>query len=263
LARYGSALRGIFVWLLLAVAAPASAQGQPNFDRYFEAADRFDRLASEALRRGGPPPRLSDPRVAALFSDLTQMGRVFDPPAFTLEDMPRVTELMQRSLAILSLYMDWGPPPPEGDAARAQAANRNMVLYQAEVVPMLVFIADMSSALLSLMTAFVSDPASEPLTDGQRDGVATSRQGINEVVAGLLGMISYPGVTPENQLVVANALAANGPRFAAALTLSQRRALAEGIRIKRDRATGAQTRAALTRALEAFSAGGCEGLCAI
>ncbi|MEA3045820.1 MAG: hypothetical protein QOJ53_152 [Sphingomonadales bacterium] len=263
LARRLQGLGAILAWLLLAVEAPAHAQGDTSFDRYFEAADRFDRLSAEAAQRGGPAPQLSDPQFAALFADLTDARRVFVRTTYPPADLPRLNDVVQRARRIGLVYMYWGSDQPEDSAAGIAAQDRNLTRYQAEVVPMLVFVAEASGVMLRTFRAGLGEPPYAHLTAEQRGSVAEVRRLLPDAMNAMLEIITYPDMAPEWRLALARNMAVIGPGFAAAMTLSQRRGVAQRIRVTRERVRDPETRAALSRALQAFSESGCGGLCAI
>jgi hypothetical protein len=262
LARHPRGLRVVIAWLLLAIAAPAHAQGEASFDRYFEAADRFDRLAAEAAQRGGLAPQLGDPRFAALFPDLTDPGRVFVRRTYPPADLPRLGSIMTRAVTIGTGYLTWGSAEPVDSAAGVAAQDRNMIRYQAEFVPMMLFVAQGTGATLRTLLAGLGAPPYAQATAQERANIASIRGGLSDMLKGLLGMITFPGMAPERGLAIARDMAALGPDLAAAMTLPQRREIVGEIRATRDRVRG-ETRAALDRALRVFSNSVCEGLCAI
>jgi hypothetical protein len=262
LVRHLRGLRVVIAWLLLAIAAPAHAQSDASFDRYFEAADRFDRLAAEAAQRGGLAPQLGDPQFAALFPDLTDPDRVFVRRTYPPADLHRLGRVLTRAVTIGTGYLTWGSAAPADSAAGVAAQDRNMIRYQAEFVPMMLFMAEGTGVVLRTLLAGLDAAPDAPATAQQRASIATVRGGLSEMLKGLLGMITFPGMAPERGLAIARNMAALGPDFAAAMTLPQRREIAGEIRATRDRVRG-QTRAALDRALRVFSDSVCEGLCAI
>lgn len=262
LARHLRGLRVVIAWLLLAIAAPAHAQSEASLDRYFEAADRFDRLAAEAAQRGGLAPQLGDPRFAALFPDLTDPGRVFVRRIYPPADLPRLGLVITRGVAIGTGYLMWGSAAPEDSAAGVAAQDRNMIRYQAEFVPMMLFLAEGTGAILRTLLAGLGAPPYAHVTAQERASIASVRGGLSGMLKGMLGMIIFPGMAPERGLAIARNMAALGPDVAAAMTLPQRREIVGEIRATRDRVRG-ETRAALDRALRVFSNSVCEGLCAI
>lgn len=243
------------LYLLVAMSGQAIAQDNQQFADFFAAADQLDRLAGAAASAGAPP-RISDPQVAALFARLTDAPHVFNHP-YGMEDVRQIGPVLNRTLGFFVLYMDWGAANGLSGPARTSLENRNAVLYQDEMVPVVGFAFDAGAVLLRTVSASMTRAPA-----GSGAGLAQSREGVTQMVGGLLGMMVLRGVTPDHRLAYAQILARNSDDLAGALTLSQRRAMAVHLDIVRQQ-VGPRARAALERALGAFSSSSCTGLCAM
>lgn len=254
----------LLVSLLFALtgATDAVAQERGRFGAFFEAADRLDRLTAAASARNDPPPRATDPEVAALLRVIN------DTPLSSFQglgpdDQDELQAVANRGLGITLVYAEWREAGDTGAGARDGATTRNFVRYQQELAPLWAFLIETAGELVRVRTEQARSRASDGLTETQRGGLTRMRTGTLQFIEGFLDLWAIRGVDPGRRQLMLDAFARRADRFAGLLTLSQRRRMALMIRMKKPADAGPQARAALDRAEQAFSSSACTGLCAL
>jgi hypothetical protein len=243
---------------LLAVAVPAAAQ-RPGLDAYLAAADRFDALAAEAQARGAPPRR-SEPEAAALLARLSDATATFGGAPFELGDLQPLLLVAQRSIGISNHYVGFGVDPSTPAATAIQAQSANMVRYQDELVPLLVFSVDTMGVLAPLVATMLDQSPS--ISDVQRTAVAGMRGGVARSINGAIIMTSETPIRPEHRLSAIAAIVRNAPQLVPSLGLTQReplRALATQYRAH----AGPQARSQLDSLIVALGSRECNRLCSL
>lgn len=253
-----------WIWRLLAAAmalmtsVSASSAERPGFEAYLAAADSFDRLAAAAVAKGSLP-RAADPEVAPLIRALSDPNATFEDRKFAPEDLAQMASIMNRALGIAALYAEFGAGPAASDEEIRRVSDRNLIMYQDEVTPLISFVLDATSAITQAVNDNL-DPAT--FTAEQRSGALQMRQGMNEMAPGFVMMASAPGLTAENRLRFASTLSRNAALIAGMLTLTQRKGLINQVRAARSGA-GPQAQREYDVFLTALAATSCEGLCAL
>lgn len=245
--------------ILAFTALPLQAQtAAERRQRYFEAADRIDHLvAASALQ--GSLPRSSDPEVAAVLRALTNWEIVYGNDSFTIADMEPLGEIASRGTAILRHYAFHGTNPGDSQAAIIAQQNRNTVTYEPEIMALLAFQLE-ANAQWSRVTAVGIDErrrSGERIPDGAR-----MRSSLETLLQASIACAVDHRISPENRLLISNALGRNATIFAEGLSLTQRRTVLAAARNMRPRA-GPQAGIQLDLLLEALASNQCTGFCAI
>lgn len=210
----------IFRWLAviaLGVASAASAQ-QSGIEDYLATATRFEAYA--AASPANSPPRLDDRDARTMLRRLTDTRATFGREAFTPADLERLSIVLERAMAVTSLYMQHNVDPTSASPETQTAQGRNIVTYQSEVMPLLGFALD-AAALIARTQARIFEGGATP--DGEtRARLVQMRGGIHQMLGGVIGLAGAPGISFANRLVAMQAISRNAPTFAATLSVAQR-----------------------------------------
>lgn len=252
-------LRALLAILILLAAVPAWAQERRGLDRWFEAAGRFDALATAAAVESRVP-RLADREARLLLRRLTDARAAFGEVTFSVADAERLGQMLERTMAIAQLYLQHGIDPTSASPETQAEQTENIVTYQNELLPLLAFTVDTGARIAASQASLFA--AGTPLSESLRLNLIQTRGGIAQIVRGVLFIGGEPAIGAESRLLALQALARNATVLAATFTIAERGTILAAAREIRGGAAGGAAEAldVLIRALETPD---CSGFCAL
>lgn len=247
---------GWLVFLALGAASPATAQ-QDGIDDYLTTATRFEAYVA-ASAAGGALPRMGDREGRAMLRRLTDMRATFGRETHTPADLERMGSVLERAMAMASLYMQHNVDPASASPETQTAQGMNIVTYQNEVMPLLGFALD-AAALIARTQAQAFEGGATPDAE-TRARLVQMRGGIRQMLNGVIGLSGAPGISNENRLVALRAVSRNAPTFAATLSVAQREEALAALNANGESDDAAVARET-SRAMAGLTLESCTGFC--
>ncbi|QDE39165.1 hypothetical protein FIV34_08105 [Luteibacter pinisoli] len=244
----------VAVFIVLAVSNACVAQTMPGSAAFIQRAD----VVIAAQGESGQPLPVSDPRVQALIVVASDHAVYGDVP-LTGQDVPRVAEVALRSASLLRTYMlDTSPAPGSPDPQEQPLTN--MRRYQDVIFPLMTLSVYSGAHSLSAMElALASMPESQ--RPGAMPGLRQVRQGMAQMLAGVLRLPPDSVLTPAHRAALLAAASETAPVVASSLTLKQREDVFR-MAFRATRVNPSDERDMFEKIEHAFESKECVGLCA-
>lgn len=215
--------------LLPLAAGPAAPH---ELASYKLASDQFTELAARAKPQRRMPSR-AQPGAAQALAVMSDHRRFFGAQTYSAADLEALMETCnianRSSVAYLLFDLDAHVDPSMKDevakvmAITLQVASGNVIKYQDEMVPLLVFQQHCFGTLLPLLTAFVTGLPPGQMSGTRLAGLAQMRRGVLSSYLGAARTASETVVSAANRHLLFESLAQMSPLYAQALDLPARR----------------------------------------
>ncbi|WNJ88774.1 hypothetical protein [Bosea sp. 685] len=233
--------------------AEVPASGPAQLNAAFSAMDALTRQR----RASGTLPRWSDPADAKVLAALWNAPAILGRPPYASNDIPLLLDILGKETQIMKTYALFSADP-----ALQPDTARNAMLFQDEITRSHVFLIKVIAAAMPAVADFITRLKPDEMNDARRQGLRTMRLGLLEIVSSATLALRSPGLTPENQLVLANGLAENAVALAKGTTRGDRLALVATVQSALT-ALSPAAQAPLKDVVAALSVKSCEGLCGL
>ncbi len=226
-------------FLISSLASATQASAETELQKYFAAAQKFEALKAEALKKN-ELPRLSDKQAAETLAILSNKSGSFGSASFPMneeamdQDLCGAVNKVQAAysmsiLGIDALYEEKKFPlkddPDNVSQIFDELMSRNTIKYQDELFPLLAFGDDCLAASVPLLTDFMARLPPEQMTQTRRQAIAKFRENMNSMALGALGNLRDPNLSEQNKTLQLKAVLRNLPVLSSVLPLKAREQL--------------------------------------
>lgn len=238
------------------VATPARAEMPPSGPELSKAASaQVDALVSQT-RQKGDLPRLVIPAEASVLNTFWDTQAMLGAPPYKGKDLGALSDMLEKRNGLMSTYIGFLP-----NGVKEADADRNLSVFQDEIYRSMGFLLRNAGAVMVSLADLVGKKKPADLNEKGRGGVMQVKAGCMQLVNSAIQTLPHPGLKPENQALVVNALADNAAVFATYTSLADRATLAETARgMLPSLQPAMKTR--LQAFIDAMGAKSCESLCA-
>jgi hypothetical protein len=233
--------------------AEVPASGPAQLNAAFSAMDALTRQR----RASGTLPRWSDPADAKVLAALWDAPAILGRPPYASNDIPLLLGILEKETQVLKTYALFSADP-----AQQPDTARNAMLFQDELTRSHVFLVRIVATAMPALADFIARLKPDEMNDARRQGLRTMRLGLLELVSSAALALRSPGLTPQNQLLLANGLAENAVALAKGTTRGDRAALVATVQSALPTLSPA-VQAPLKDFVTALSVDSCEGLCGL
>lgn len=266
-----TALGLVFILSTLSVAMAAPP---PGLAKYQAARAEFDSMVADAKAGKGDLPRLSDPKAAEVLRILSDADGVLGTQTYGWGDFFPLLDVCNTTPGVAYSQFDMGPLDyssdvpitPAGEKEQEDAARKNRIVYQDEVIPLIEFSLACHLRLLPLLEEMGEFLKRGGISYSDKRGMIIRVKGMqvrsmvrfSSLVLGLNRKDSE--IRPENARRLLKAGARMADAYAVTFTERQRAfVIRKAQKVRPDLDSAAQTD--LDIIVKAMQRAECEGLC--
>lgn len=219
------------------------------------ASAKVDALIAQTKQKGDLP-RLIIPTEAAVLNAFWDTRTMLGAPPYKGKDLGALSDMLEKRNGLMSTYIGFTP-----NGVQEADADRNLSVFQDEIYRSMGFLLRNAGAVMTSLADLVGKKKPADLNEKGRGGVMQVKSGCMQLVNSAIQTLPHPGLKPENQALVVNALADNASVFATYTSPTDRATLAETARgmlsyLQPD------MKARLQTFIDAMGTKSCESLCA-
>ena len=254
----------VLMWMYASVTTIACAQ---DATAYLNASEELQRLSLLATPESGMP-RMSDKKVAALISTLSNSRLFLDSAPYQLKDLSVLMDICGKSNAAVMSYMLFDLKnniDPNGDPNLSALQMQKVVIknahtFQDELEQLQPFSLRCGAKMNPLLTEFLLSLTPEELTDIRLAGLKQTQNGTMNSLFGVLLMSNDPTLKISYRSLMLQAASEAAASNATILPLTARRKIVELAKSAQPNAPE-EFHNALEGIVDAMSDTRCEGMC--
>lgn len=250
---------GSVCWALgaaLCLGPPAQAEMPATAPELSKAASaQVDALIGQTKQKGDLP-RLVIPGEAAVLNAFWDTRTMLGGPPYKGKDLGALSDMLEKRNGLMSAYIGFTP-----NGVSEADADRNLSVFQDEIYRSMGFLLRNAGAVMTSLADLVGKKKPADLNEKGRGGVLQVKSGCMQLVNSAIQTLPHPGLRPENQALVVNALADNATVFASYTSPTNRATLAETARGMLP-ALQPDMKARLQTFIDAMGTKTCDSLCA-
>lgn len=218
--------------------------------------EKFDALTAQ-VRAKGDLPRLLVPTEAQVLESFWDMKALIGSAPYRKADLTPLMGLLEKRTAVMNQYVTFTP-----NGVSQPDADRNLSVFQDEIFRSTHAMLLIAAATIPALQDMIGKRKPSELNKQATDGVRQVKSGLIGLVNGSMEMITHPGLKPENQALIVNALADSANTLAGGTSVKERAGLTQTAQsVLPSLQPEMQDR--LQTFMTALSKKGCEGICLI
>lgn len=218
--RVSGSIAGLCTVLVGLAVGPARADLPPKALEQSKATNEKVEALTARTRTKGDLPRYVVPDEAAILDPFWDAKALIGTGPHRKQDLGALMDMLQNRNALFGQYAGFKP-----NGVAEPDAGRNLSVFQEELFCSMRFLVHIVGAVIPALNDQIGKRKAAGLPPKALEGFREARDGMHQMVSGGVEMLAHPGLRPENQTLLVNALADNATTLAAGFSTKSRTTL--------------------------------------